>query len=197
MKKHESSKYSWKSENLNSLRGMLVTFLGVFFFFFFFLVSLTFFRVVHSFEVVPTVFASVSLFFYISVFWFGAIWTTKGISMKCDHIFLGVLRFLCLNYADSLHLWSQHSPQTLTKDTGTNKAKSVFHWLVQFCKCGSCFELHSEFAIWHVVPHSNINSIQNPSTVTNPTMEPYCILLPLTSPCHTTWQIANSLITVS
>ena len=32
------------------------------------------------------------------------------------------------------------------------------------------------------------------STVTNPTMELYCILLPLTLPCHTTWQIANSLV---
>ena len=34
---------------------------------------------------------------------------------------------------------------------------------------------NSEFAICHVVRHGNVNSIQNPSTVTNPTMEPYCI----------------------
>ena len=36
----------------------------------------------------------------------------------------------------------------------------------------------SEFAICHVVRHGNVNSIQNPPTVTNPTMESY-ILLPL------------------
>ena len=42
----------------------------------------------------------------------------------------------------------------------------------------------SEFAICHVLRHGNVNSIQNPSrpTVTNPTMEPYCILLSLTLP---------------
>ena len=55
----------------------------------------------------------------------------------------------------------------------------------------------SEFAICHVVHHDNVNSIQNPSTVTNPTMQPYCILLPLTLPCRTTWQIANSLLYVN
>ena len=45
---------------------------------------------------------------------------------------------------------------------------------------------NSEFAICHVVHHGNVNSIQNPSTVTNPTMEPNCILLPLTLPYRTT-----------
>ena len=50
----------------------------------------------------------------------------------------------------------------------------------------------SEFAICPVVRHGNVNSIQNPSTVTNPTMGPYCILLLYTLPCFTTWQIANS-----
>ena len=40
----------------------------------------------------------------------------------------------------------------------------------------------SEFAICHVVRHGNVNSIQNPSTLTTPTMTPYCILLPLTLP---------------
>ena len=44
----------------------------------------------------------------------------------------------------------------------------------------------SEFAICHVVRHGNVNSIQNPSTVTNSTMEPYYILLLLTLPCCTT-----------
>ena len=45
---------------------------------------------------------------------------------------------------------------------------------------------NSEFAICHVVRHGNVNSIQNPSTVTNPTMEPYnSFLLPLTLPCRT------------
>ena len=33
---------------------------------------------------------------------------------------------------------------------------------------------------------------KNPSTVTNPTIEPYCVLLSLALPCRTTWQIANS-----
>ena len=40
-----------------------------------------------------------------------------------------------------------------------------------------------EFAIYHVVRDGYVNSIQNPSTVTNPTMEPYCILLPLMLSC--------------
>ena len=35
----------------------------------------------------------------------------------------------------------------------------------------------SEFAICHVVRHDNANSIQNPCTLTNPAIEPYCILL--------------------
>ena len=35
----------------------------------------------------------------------------------------------------------------------------------------------SEFAISHVVLHGNANFIQNPFTVTNPTMELYCIPL--------------------
>ena len=39
-------------------------------------------------------------------------------------------------------------------------------------------EDNSEFAICHVVRHSTVNSIQNPSTVTNPTMETYFFLLP-------------------
>ena len=54
---------------------------------------------------------------------------------------------------------------------------------------------NSEFAICPIARHGNANSIQNLSTVTNTTMELYCILLPLTLPCCTTWQIANSLMT--
>ena len=53
---------------------------------------------------------------------------------------------------------------------------------------------NSEFVIYPAVFHSNANSIQNPSSLTNPTMELYCILLPLTLLCRTTWQIANSLL---
>ena len=34
------------------------------------------------------------------------------------------------------------------------------------------YKLISEFAICHVVRHGNVNSIQNLSTATNPTMEP-------------------------
>ena len=49
----------------------------------------------------------------------------------------------------------------------------------------------SEFLICHFVLHSNVNSIQNPSTVTNPKIEPCCILLPLTLTSRTTWQITN------
>ena len=44
----------------------------------------------------------------------------------------------------------------------------------------------SEFAISRIVCHGNVNSIQNPSTVTNPTKELYCILLPLSLLCHKT-----------
>ena len=53
---------------------------------------------------------------------------------------------------------------------------------------------NSEFAICHAVRHGNVNSIHNPSTVTNPTIEPYCIFLSLTLPCRTTCKIANSLV---
>ena len=35
-------------------------------------------------------------------------------------------------------------------------------------------QYYSEYAICHIVRHGNVNSIQNPSTVTTPTMEPYC-----------------------
>ena len=35
---------------------------------------------------------------------------------------------------------------------------------------------------------------KNHSTVSNPTMELYCFLLPITLQCRTTWQIANSLL---
>ena len=38
------------------------------------------------------------------------------------------------------------------------------------------------------------NSVQNTSTVINPTMDVNCILLPFTLPCSTTWQISNSLL---
>ena len=41
-----------------------------------------------------------------------------------------------------------------------------------------------EFAICHVVRDGNVNSIQNPSTVTNPTMEPFCI--PIAMSCNVT-----------
>ena len=48
----------------------------------------------------------------------------------------------------------------------------------------------SELAICH----SNAIFIQNPTTVTNQTMELYCILLPFTLPCRTTWQ--NRILTI-
>ena len=45
--------------------------------------------------------------------------------------------------------------------------------------------VNSELAICPVARHGNANSIQNLPTVTNLTMELYCILLPLTLPCCT------------
>ena len=54
--------------------------------------------------------------------------------------------------------------------------------------------MNSEFAIRQFVCHCNVNSIQNSSTVSNPTIEPYCILLPRTLPCRTVWQNTNSLL---
>ena len=40
-----------------------------------------------------------------------------------------------------------------------------------------------------------MNSIQNPSSVTNPTMEPYCILLPLAMPYNeTNRKLTNNLL---
>ena len=47
------------------------------------------------------------------------------------------------------------------------------------------------FAICNIVHHCNMDSIQNPSTVTNQTMESFSILLPHTLPWCTTWQITN------
>ena len=47
----------------------------------------------------------------------------------------------------------------------------------------------SEFAIRHVVPHGNVKSIQNPSTVTNPT------ILPLTLPCMP-YNVTNCKLTI-
>ena len=59
----------------------------------------------------------------------------------------------------------------------------------------STLKQNSEFGLCHVVRHGNANSIQNPSTATNPTMEPYnCVHLPLKLPGRTMWQIANSLL---
>ena len=75
----------------------------------------------------------------------------------------------------------------------------VSHWVYMisnFFTPKKGWENNSEFAICRVVRHGNVNSItvQNHSTVSNSTMGPYCILLPLTLPCRSTWQIANSLL---
>ena len=52
-------------------------------------------------------------------------------------------------------LISKHFPQALTKDAGTGKAKSAFHWLAQFPKCGSCFEHNnSRITILHIAQHA-------------------------------------------
>ena len=60
-----------------------------------------------------------------------------------------------------------------------------------------CHSLRKEeFAICQVVRHGNVNSIQNYSTVTYPTMEPFCIFPPITLPCCTTRQMANSQISL-
>ena len=45
----------------------------------------------------------------------------------------------------------------------------------------------------HVVRQGNANSIQNSCIVTNLTMEPFCILLPLTLPYRTMCKFANSI----
>ena len=52
----------------------------------------------------------------------------------------------------------------------------------------------SECAIIHNVHHCNVKFIQNCSTMTNMTMEPYCIILQLTLPCRTMSIITNSLM---
>ena len=62
---------------------------------------------------------------------------------------------------------------------------------------GSVVTDNIAFARCPVVRYGNVNSIQNPSTVTNPTMGHYCILLLNTLPCCTTWQIAKSLLILS
>ena len=66
--------------------------------------------------------------------------------------------------------------------------------LLHYEKCQINMIIYSKFVICQVVRSGIVNVIQNPSFVTNLTMEPYCILLPLTLLCRTTWQIANSLI---
>ena len=72
---------------------------------------------------------------------------------------------------------------------------NVWKWKDGYCYTSFTYLIrligidNSEFAIWNVVLRGNVNSIQNPFTVTNPSMEPYCVLLPLKMPCRTTWQI--------
>ena len=61
--------------------------------------------------------------------------------------------------------FSYYSPFNLINDPGI--------------KLGGQFKISSEFTICHVVSHGIMSPIQNPSTVTNPTMEPYYFLLPL------------------
>ena len=56
---------------------------------------------------------------------------------------------------------------------------------------------NSELAICHVLRHSNMNSIQNPFTLTNPTMEPYCTLLPLMLQTHYSLQVTHNYIAIS
>ena len=98
----------------------------------------------------------------------------------------------CLISPVSLTLYKSDHRQTVTH---------FFLWecVIHICKFylleNSLKSVISEFAIYAVVRHGNANSIQNPSSVTNPTMELYCIFLPLMLPCCTTWQIANSLLT--
>ena len=47
-------------------------------------------------------------------------------------------------------------------------------------------QVHSKFAIYTLYATATFIFIQDSSTMTNPTMEPYCFLLSLTLPCRTT-----------
>ena len=106
-----------------------------------------------------------------------------------------------VSFTKLLTHWSSHDPDITWCAIFYIRSKFIFlfdHCMWDFCLHSSCVQLISftqdEFAICYVVCHGNVNSIQNPSTVTNPTMGPYWILLPLTLPCQTTWQIASSVI---
>ena len=58
--------------------------------------------------------------------------------------------------------------------TGWQNWKVKMQTIILILKAMVVSKYYSEFAICHVVRHGNANSIQNPSTVTNPTMELYC-----------------------
>ena len=70
----------------------------------------------------------------------------------------------------------------------------MYHFVSEYCQRIKIFHFNltkshrdnSEFAICPAVRRGNGNSIQNPSTVTNQTMELYCILLLNTLLCCTT-----------
>ena len=98
-----------------------------------------------------------------------------------------------------VHCWDERSYRSSPGSTRGKIARSLIRWiaclyLLALIWPKSSSYVISEFAICHVVRHSNANSIQNPSTVTVLTMEHYCILLSLTLPCRTTWPIANSIV---
>ena len=68
----------------------------------------------------------------------------------------------------------------------TGREVEAAHWTLSYllvlmfnpmCKAVTVIILIS-LRFCHVVCHGIVNSIRNPSTVTNPTMKPYCILLP-------------------
>ena len=54
---------------------------------------------------------------------------------------------------------------------------------------------NSEFAICHLVRHGNVNSIQNPSTMTNPTMEPAPLLSSATYIIAVLYNVTNQKLT--
>ena len=75
-------------------------------------------------------------------------------------------------------------------------------WLKIWTLCYQCgggtFQTathNSEFAIYHVVRQGNVNSIQNPSTATNPTMEPNIVFF-YHSRCCAVLNMTNRKLTI-
>ena len=94
-------------------------------------------------------------------------------------------------YLDSKLWCSHHLMLTLATCDSWSLWWMLTEHIVQLLFCEVRKVLGNILVSLWFVPLYSTNSIQNPSSVNNPTKELYCILLPFTLPCCKTLQIAN------